>query len=415
MERENLFLILTILLMLIIAIYEAVSLGKKNAIFGSYYDIYKFDGGADQEEMVIDGITLPPILEYKSALKIAMIKALNGIVNASKNEQSIKMSRDFGRYYDKGFSRFMFALNTHGKLSKNLVPKEYPVDMEDMEYFMNTYGMSSYADKFRRYPLPYWPKFNSLGPKVIARFEGNDTMINSITSQTLPITPIQYNRLKSIYSGPPELFDNMAYTVLYVYHSLGGLGNNGSVPIGLIDDSYIELFGSPLNTQQRYCSPFFFEKTYFNSLGSFYDYHLVKNQKYTCNPPYIDSLMTEAARRVTSQMKEHGPGSNISVLVVIPIWDAQGLGEIGEPKKDDDPNKNAKYPSKEIIESSGLVRAKKSLHKNDHKYYSWYGNKLVAYSHTYLYVLSTEEVPGIDLNEIIARWDTLISVFEPVI
>lgn len=420
MERENLFLVILILAMLFITLYEASYTDKANIIMGSYYGS-KDPGGLRS----ISGETLPPLMEYKSALRGAFFKSMNETImtiiskDPSKTTKTKKMGQTLGKYYDKAFSRFMFSLNTYGKLTPDLIPKEYPIDKDDVKYFMNTYDLAEYFPVFLKYShmnCPYWPKFNSLGPKVQGLFnetidsEGNSSMINRVTGQILPVTSIQYNRLKSIYKGPPELFDNFAFTVLYVYHSLGSLGNNGSVPIGLINEEYIELFGSPLNTQQRYCSPFIFEKEYFGSLGSFFDYVLQKGQKYTCNPPYIDGLMAEAAKRVTESLKKLGPGSKTDVLVVIPIWDAAGLEEIGDPKDPNDPNKDEKYDTKEIIENSGLVRSRKLLNKNDHEYYSWYGNKFVSYSHTYLYVLSTEEEPGIDLDDVVTRWDILVRV-----
>jgi len=408
MERENLFIVLSVILMLIVAIYEALITDRGSLVFGSYL------GSGDTKnnvEYTIDGYSLPPLIEYRKALNDTLYRALINVVNKVSHEAPMystnarTMISGYKKYYDKAFSRFMFTVNTHGNLTKNLIPKKNPVDFEDIAYYMNSHQLGKYSSYLEKVKYPVWPTFNEHGPKVSGQFTGN-AMTNSVTGDTLPITNIQYERLREIYTGPPELFDSMAYSILYVYFNLGGLGNNGSVPIGLIDKDYIELFGSPLNTQQRFCSPFKFEVDQFSSLGSFFDYHLLRNQKYTCNPPYVDSLMTEAMKRVTKEMTALGPGANVSMLVVIPIWDRLGIEAIGSSKPNDN-NKDERYQSLEIIEASGLVRAQKMLHKDDHKYYSWYGNKFVAYSHTYLFVLSTEEKPTIDLDDLVARWDSL--------
>lgn len=402
--------------MLIIMIYEAFVTDKKSLVLGNYY------GSGDKTnrtELKIDGITLPPLVEYRNALKKvlrgAMMHAASTATkgDSDNREPATKMMNGFGKYFDKAFSRFMFDLNAKGRLTSNLIPKSNPVSADDIEYYMNSFNLREYSSTVTQARIPVWPRFNETGPRVIAVYSDiTGTLKNTVTGVEFEISPLQYQRLKNIYIGPPDLFDNIAYTVLYTYFNLGGLGNNGSVPIGTIDESFIELFGSPLNTQQRYCSPFAFEKDYFGSLGSFFDYHLVPNQKYTCNPPYVDALMTAAARHVVAEMKRLGPGSNVSMLVVIPVWDQEGLESIGETKPND-ANKYEKYATREIIESSDLVRAKKTLNKRDHEYYSWYGNKYVAYSNTYLYVLSTEDVPSIDLDKLVARWDAIVALGAP--
>ncbi len=228
----------------------------------------------------------------------------------------------------------------------------------------------------------------------------------------------QYNRLREIYTGAPEKFDAMVYTLLFIYHSLGALGNNGSVPIGLLNDEdgvdsgFTELFGSPLNTQSKhgYCSPFTVEVDYFGSSGSFYTYSLKAGENYTCNPPYIDGMMTDAAKRVVSELRRLGtPETSTDVFFVFPVWDKKGLEMLGDKKDPNDPNADAPYGCLEVLRASGLVRTEKILHKNAHKYYSWYGDKLVSYAHTYIFLLSTAQTPRIKLDEMIAQWDDLIA------
>lgn len=419
MERENLFIIIAIVLLLSVAIYESMTTNKGSIILGK--QMGRWLGGNDEtNEHFIDGQTLPPLVEYKKDLRMAMIKAIDAVSDIyikrvpSSKAAVLMMKKDFGKYYTKAFSRYIFDCGIIDGITNNLVPNINPVNITDLEYFFNTYGIKDLITLFKKSTMPYWPKFNKTGQRIRAEYL-DGVFINHVTGDRLHITVPQYNRLKEIYTGPPELFDALSYTALYVYNNLGAIGNYGSIPIGLIDDSFIELFGSPLNTQQKYCSAFDFETKYFGSFGNFFNYNLVKGQKYTCNPPYVFDLMAEAARRVTTQMNKMGKGSNISMMVVFPIWDAEGLREIGEIKAAEEKDRecpNDIYEIKAILDRSGLVRDKRSMHKNNHKYYCWYTDSLVTYAHTYIYVLSTEETPAINLSEIITKWDLLAAEIE---
>lgn len=424
MERENLFIVLSVILMLVIAIYEAMSTGRGSLVFGKHFMAEQVEEFTDD---TINGTSLPPIIDYKKALYHSLYRAINTAADAAaKQEQQKKnnvraMLRDFQGYYSKAYIRYIFNLNTSGKLTHNLLPKSFPVDLDDLRYYMSTYGLADYIGYIQRAPLPKYGDAQFTGPLVSAIYSeanGNNEsyMVNTLTGDQIEITEIQYNRLKEIYTGPPDLFNNMAYTVLYVYFNLGSLGNNGSVPIGLIDNTYIELFGSPLNTQQRYCSPFQFEVDYFSSLGNFFTYRLSPGQKYTCNPPYSDSLLTETAKRLISELQRNGPQSSIDIFMLIPVWDREGkilCGSNGLNRSSNEMNKNANDPNErfrclELLRSSGYIRAEKILRKDDHKYYSWFGDKFISYCHTYAIVLSTSTVSKIDLDNILKKWDTIV-------
>lgn len=418
MERENMFIIITILFLMIIAIYESMATNKGSIILGNKMGAW-VRGSHETAELDIDGHTLPPLIEYKKELRLSIKHALNTILENycklhPKSKSSVtKAKAEFDRYYSKAFSRYIFECNNTHDLTKNLVPKKNPIIRDDIMYYLESLGLQNVVDSLMKSKMPYYPEFNKSGQRINAVINTDLMRVtNTVTGDSIDITMPQLKRIQEVYSGPEELFSNMAYTVLYIYHNLGALGNYGSVPIGLIDSTFIELFGSPLNTQQNYCSAFLFEKEYFKSLGSFFDYNLVKNQNYTCNPPYIDGLMTEAIRRVTTQMTRLGAGSNVTMLVVVPIWDSKGLREIGEISAANEKDANHPddvYQTRELLDNTQWKREHRTLHKNDHKYYSWYNDSLINYSHTHLYILSTEDTPSFTLDSIISKWDSLVT------
>ncbi len=462
MERESIFLVILIFLLISLTIYEAfrdnrgsMVLGRHGGFQGVLGDKTDMIGGDEKTTMNtstptstpaparLDGTCLPPIIEYKSALSHAIYNHLSAIARVARHSEKASLlaaTKGFNKFFDKAFSRFMFTANSRGTLNGIMVPTSDPIDYEDLSYYLRSHGCTTVIKAVRS--VPDASNFRSpcksvAGAKYEHLSEGlsegrsEGLSINHhkgplITNPGTPPYPLeipQYNRLRELYTGPEGRFDAMAYTLVYVYNSLGGLGNNGSVPIGLLNDDdgndngVIELFGSPLNTQSRkgYCSPFAVEKEFFGSLGSFYDYVLEEGNLYTCNPPYIDGMMEEAAIRVVNRLKEiqknpsSTDGPSTDVFFVFPVWDKAGLALIGDPKKEDDPNADERYGCLEVLRASGLVRAEKILHKDAHKYYSWYGDRLVAYSHTYVFVLSTSEQPRIILDDYLSRWDALIA------
>jgi hypothetical protein len=79
-----------------------------------------------------------------------------------------------------------------------------------------------------------------------------------------------------------------------------------------------ELFGSAINVlSNHYCSLFYDIEKYFGSKGDFFNIEI--NQGiFWCNPPYDDSLMTNAALKLISIMTNN---KNVAFIITIPIWD----------------------------------------------------------------------------------------------
>jgi len=84
----------------------------------------------------------------------------------------------------------------------------------------------------------------------------------------------------------------------------------------------IELFASPMNrTLKEFCGAFpDIDKYYKGNLGSFFDFKLISNKKYTANPPYVEEIMSKASQKIKDELDRneiHG----IKIVVTIPVWD----------------------------------------------------------------------------------------------
>lgn len=79
-----------------------------------------------------------------------------------------------------------------------------------------------------------------------------------------------------------------------------------------------ELFGSSINSlSDNYCSLFYDIEKYFGSKGGFFTLKITQGI-YWCNPPYINSLMEECAKKIINDLKNN---KNVGFLITIPIWD----------------------------------------------------------------------------------------------
>lgn len=384
-----------------------------------------FTGGSEK-------IILPPIREYKSSLMHSLINQLTMELN-KKNNFSEEKIKTFKKIYNKYYAGWFFEINSKHMLDKNMIPKAFPINKYDEIWILNKLGLPDYEFKYNPDFVKnikiksdfkisvYYPeneqKLNIPTTFIIpqeAKEEINKKiiLINEYSKYPvyLPITYIQLERLRSLWtennSGNSEEFLKATWVILYIYNTLGGLGNNGSVPIGLIPD-FIELFGSPLNTQERYCSPFKFEQEFFGSLGSFFDYELIPNQKYTFNPPYSLEFMNNAAEILIKKIDNlliKFPDAKFSIACIIPIWDKESLMEIGEQVQ----NYQNNFPAYDtLINSKYFVKSYK-IPKDKHKFYSWYDNKWINYASTHLLLLSNVKDSGdpifIDLNKYHEKW-----------
>ena len=196
------------------------------------------------------------------------------------------------------------------------------------------------------------------------------------------ISDKQENRLKQVYNGPQEDFLGKKHLLLSAYKFMGTLNNHLSVPPAIFRNTKItELFGSPLNTSQSYCSPFKLEQELFSSNGSFFDYK-IQPGLHVANPPFDETIMEDMADRLENQLDET-PGVNI--ICVIPVWDPEsqakyGLKVYGKPFAAYTKLKNSKHFKQEFY-----------LEKYKYPFWDYYKDKFTPASATHFIVLSNTE------------------------
>jgi len=212
------------------------------------------------------------------------------------------------------------------------------------------------------------------------------------------ISNSQETRLKQVYKGSEDDFKGKRHLLLSAYNFMGTLNNHLSVPPTIFKDAkIIELFGSPLNTSQGYCSPFRLERELFSSNGSFFEYK-IKPGLHVANPPFDETIMEDMADRLENQLDET-PGVNI--ICVIPVWDPEsqakhGLKVNGKPFAAYDKLKNSKH-------------FKQGFYLAKHKYPFWdyYNDKWTPASATHFIVLSNTEDLLFKPEKIIEDWSQI--------
>ena len=136
--------------------------------------------------------------------------------------------------------------------------------------------------------------------------------------KSLIIRKSQFSRCKRLYTHKHFIRD--FYTLVNLYDFLGTKNMHLGVPKELLISLKFdgELFGTPLNTTLNdFCSPFPME-TKFGSMGSFFDWSPPpKGGKFTVNPPYIETLLNNMAKRLIYHLTKT---KNLEFIITLPDW-----------------------------------------------------------------------------------------------
>ncbi|AYV82758.1 MAG: phosphorylated CTD interacting factor 1, WW domain [Hyperionvirus sp.] len=193
---------------------------------------------------------------------------------------------------------------------------------------------------------------------------------------------LQLQLLRKKYTGPPADFEKHRNFLSELYSFMGGFNNHMSVPPKLIADDCIELFGTPVNTKNKYCSPFPIEKQYFSSYGSFFDYELTSGF-HIANPPFDEEIMLRMANRLINQLSKQ---SNIDIVIIIPKWkDLEAY--------------NVMAKSKYLIKSKVLTKASEV-------FFSYYDKKYAPIVDCYCIQFSNYATK-FSLDEFISKWSKI--------
>lgn len=293
---------------------------------------------------------------------------------------------DYSKFLNGVIVKWIFNANIKGQLDENLVPKRGVdiIDEADLAYFGRGVKKPTFI---------YTPDESNVTPfpKITIKLIGGHYSFGEYK-----ITKLQKDRLTKLYTGTNFVQD--CYHLLFVYNELGGLSNNASFPLALFAPNTIELFGSPLNTQYRYCSPFAFEVKKFSSLGSFFNYEFEDNSTYVANPPFDEKLMSAAASRIIEQLNKH---SNTTVIVILPVWDSETQIKYGFK------DSGMKFAAYTKLRDCKFFRCGRVLDRMVYKFYDYYRGEYIPYSNSHLLILTsarTSDDCSVVISSIMNRW-----------
>ena len=272
-------------------------------------------------------------------------------------------------FYESVFPKWVFhalSRNDLHELTFQLMPGKSLLNIiqpTDLKYFTEVHKIS-----LKPLPKPEPRFFELITPAVITLVELNHK---------------QKVRLMALYTGqgsPMSVGDELRA----FYDGLGGGSNLLSVPPG-IKEGYIELFGSPFNTDGEYCSVLALEKEYFRSLGSFFDYELVSGRNYLANPPFDELLMENMARRLDEQLAKT---TDVTVVVLIPVW------------------RKMPYTARDILNASPFRKERAELNRDTYFYYDPVSGKYASICNSFIFVLSNSQWNDtkMSVKSIMGRW-----------
>lgn len=236
-------------------------------------------------------------------------------------------------------------------------------------------------------------------PPVQGAYPNRDHLVNAA----------QLRRLRDIYRG--EHFEEDKNKLISIYDFIGMNTIHLSVP-PLFADA-VELFGSPLNTRGRYCSPFAFESV-FGSLGSFFKFNLSSAEEslFIMNPPYDEVIINAAADRLLSQLaavqgrpQSSEAGQGKTVLITLPVWDSASQQRLGI--------RDYKLPFAgfDALIKSAFFKERDILSKEDYPYWDYYKERYIPATFTHLIILATGE-PSITLAGVKQTWLAEVAAFK---
>ncbi len=267
----------------------------------------------------------------------------------------------------------------------SLVKKEFALDtflprgefiiMKDIEYYLSRFGIKM-TDSFVEFPREEFERIRSHLQDL------------SIPRQ-LGLSATQRSRLEQVYKG--EDFESDSKKLLARYQYLGGLNNSLSVPPRILDlfPSH-ELFGTPLNTHTRFCSPFQ-DEAVFSSHGSFFDFNAYEEDVvYFANPPFDDAFCSLVADRLLEKLEE----KPFHLIVIIPVWDSEeqrkhGLKDFGLP-----------FDCYRRLVQSKFFLEDVFLEKEKYPFFNYFSQRQVYISNVHLINLGRK----VDTQKIVETW-----------
>ena len=140
--------------------------------------------------------------------------------------------------------------------------------------------------------------------------------INIYSSRDV-LSNIQIATIKKKYEDNVIPFDNAKNMLCELFHFLDYTSNNYSVPPMLVNKyKAFELFGSSINSQKYYCSPYDIDEQCFGSFGDFFKFDMT-NGFYIANPPFDLHFIDKTTDRLIGELKKK---TRVDVIIVYPNW-----------------------------------------------------------------------------------------------
>jgi hypothetical protein len=298
----------------------------------------------------------------------------NSIINLAKYPNEKK-------YIEDSFTRWYFNVK-----KKDFIPQKNLVNTNDLKF-----GNLHRKCKFNI------PQFLKESKNLYTQFKKNIDNIKQekYSNEDNLISLYQLNRLKELYKE--NNFEDDKNKLINIYKFLGINSIHLSIPPVF---EGIELFGSPINTHNPYCSPFEFEKL-FGSLGSFFDFDIANSDEtlFTCNPPFDEDIMEKMSKRLEEQLSKCKTPKTI--IITLPVWDSESQKKIGIR------DFGMIFKSYELLCQSKFFNSKDILDRALFPYWDYYKLALIPASYTHLIILSIDK-PKYDIQQIKQKWQDFI-------
>jgi hypothetical protein len=340
------------------------------------------------------------IFEVLEKFKEEVVKYLDNATRARTEE--LKKTKRWSEYFVRWY------LTSLEKGANNyFLPFDFVVNKEDIEYnkdLFTTVNFSNILNKNLSASLS-----NNLTDKDVVQKVIQD--INHIwehfkklpcelrSNPTKKLTEFHEERLKELYNGPNDKFQWARNLIISAYEFIGFYA--GAIPPELFEKyNVFELFGNPFNTYYDYCSPLQFEKEYFSSKGSFFDFQPFSDVVYLANPSYNDSFMNRMADKLLQMLDST---KNIEILVFIPVYDRKTQKTLRYRRITDKPYEayDKLYESKYKVSDNILRTEKYQMWNYDEERFISFPLPL------HLLVLKNSKSNLIDIPSVLKEWETL--------
>jgi hypothetical protein len=280
------------------------------------------------------------------------------------------------KFVEEAIPRWYFNVK---KADDHIMPAANMVIQRDIEYARDKYG--PVTDEQLTETQQLFERYSSACATASNTYEFIDVA-----------TDYQLRRLQELYTGPEEQFENDRNKLLHLYRFIGITNIHLSMPPIFYG---VELFGSPLNTHNPFCSPFELEKDRFGSLGSFFDYSFHQAGLYLCNPPFDELLIERMAEHLEAILD--ATKFDVVVLITIPVWDSASQRKLKIKDYGLD------FVGFDMLIKSLYFQQHKIISKHDYKYYDYYLDKKSPVTWTHVIVLSNS-TKKYALDNFLSRW-----------